>query len=126
MFVKSIMLPKFQCITVQQEDKLQAVLQMLEEHQIDGLPVLDGNEYSGIVTRYRIYEVFFSSGMERGEFLQTVRAKDVAVNHDKYLMGEEVFEATLLQLKDFPLLAVVDENKKFLGANDTLRCPWPI
>jgi CBS-domain-containing membrane protein len=30
-------------------------------------------------------------------------------------LGEEVFEKTLLDLKDFPLLAVVDINRKFLG-----------
>jgi predicted transcriptional regulator len=112
MFVKGIMLPKFKCFTVQQEERLQKVLQVMEEHQIDGLPVLNGNQYLGIDTRYKIYEEFFSSGMEKADFLQTVKAKDIAINMDKYLTGEETFESTLLQLKDFPCwqLWVITKN----------------
>lgn len=116
MFVKSIMIPKFNCVTIQQEENLKSALEKLEENQIDGLPVLNGEEYAGVVTRYRIYQNFFLSGLQKEEFLEKTLVKDIAIYQDKYLEGSEIFETTLLDLKDFPLLAVVDGQKKFLGA----------
>lgn len=115
MFVKSIMIPKFNCVTIQQDENLKSALEKLEEHQIDGIPVLDGDLYLGVLTRYRIYLNFFQSGMEREEFLEKTLVKNIATNQDKYLEGNELFETTLMELKSFPLLAVVDAQRKFLG-----------
>ncbi|CAM3879687.1 HPP family protein [Mesobacillus zeae] len=115
MFVKSIMIPKYKCMTIQNNDSLEQALEKLEEFKIDALPVLDGDVYSGVVTRYGILKGFFDSGMEKDEYLVNTKAIDVAVNGDKYLTGTEIFESTLLELKDFPLLAVVTEEKNFLG-----------
>ena len=115
MFVKSIMIPKYKCITVQQDETLENVLSKLDEHQIDGLPVLDGEKYEGVVTRHGIYAGFFTAGKSKEEFLQNTSAKDIATFKENFLQGGEIFETTLVKLKDFPLLAVVDDNGKFLG-----------
>lgn len=40
MFVKSIMIPKHTCYTIGQDAALIDALALLEDHQIDGLPVL--------------------------------------------------------------------------------------
>lgn len=115
MFVKSIMIPKYKCITAQQDETLLKVLEKLDEHQIDGMPVLEGEKYAGVVTRHRIYEGFFTSGKTKEDFLQNTTAETIAAFKDYFLAGNEIFEATLVKLKDFPLLAVVDGNGKFLG-----------
>jgi CBS domain-containing protein len=115
MFVKNIMIPKHECITVQENDTIKAALEKLEANEIDGIPVLAGDKYLGVVTRYNIYQNFFSSNQSKEDFLTTTNVKDIAVHQDKYLKGAELFEKTMLDLKDFPLLAVVDENQKFLG-----------
>ncbi|WP_163101026.1 HPP family protein [Peribacillus alkalitolerans] len=115
MFVKSIMIPNHNCYVISHKDTLIKALQKLEEHKIDGLPVLDGEKYVGIVTRYEIYENYFQSNLTKDEFLNSTLASDIATHSDNYLVGQELFENTLIELKDFPLLAVVDENKKFLG-----------
>lgn len=115
MFVKSVMIPKYKCVTAQQEETLQTVLERLDEHQIDGLPVLDGEKYAGVVTRHRIYEGFFNAGITKDEYLRTTSAQAIAAFKDYFLQVDEIFEATLVKLKDFPLLAVVDQNGKFLG-----------
>ncbi len=115
MFVKNSMIPKHGCITIQEDETLQAALEKLEEHKIDALPVLKGEQYAGIVTRYHIYESFFSKGGSKEDYLNNTLAKDIVTFVDKYLEGSEVFENTLLELKDFPLLAVVGPNQKFLG-----------
>jgi CBS domain-containing protein len=51
MFVKSMMIPKFRCFTVQQDENLGEVLEKLEKHGIDGVPVLKDATYIGAVTR---------------------------------------------------------------------------
>ncbi|MCH6269296.1 CBS domain-containing protein, partial [Bacillus sp. FJAT-50051] len=45
------MIPKHDCITAQENETLKAALDRLEAQQIDGLPVLQGNKYVGVVTR---------------------------------------------------------------------------
>lgn len=115
MFVKNIMIPKHQTHTVQQHESLQIALNKLEEHKIDALPVLNGNQYVGILTRYNLYKNFFDSNSPKGEYLQNTLCKDIATYQEKYLKGQEIFEKTLLELKHFPLLAVVDDTLEFLG-----------
>jgi len=114
-FVKNMMIPRHDCVTVQEDTSLAAALEQLEKNQIDGVPVLQGEKYIGVATRFNIYEKYFLSGKQKDEFLISMTVKDIATHQDKYLLGEEVFEKTLLDLKDFPLLAVVDANRKFLG-----------
>jgi CBS domain-containing protein len=116
MFVKSIMLPKYKCITIQQEDSLKNALEKLESNNIDGLPVLNGETYVGVVTRYNIYEGFFLADQSKEEYLKNTPVIRRVSHQDKYLKGHEIFENTLIDLKDFPILAVVDEKGKFLGA----------
>jgi predicted transcriptional regulator len=115
MFVKNIMIPKHHCVTVQQDMILKDALEQLEKNEIDGVPVLQGDQYLGVVTRFNIYESCFLSSKEKEEYITKTRVLDIITHKEKYLQGEEVFEKTLLDLKDFPLLAVVDSNRKFLG-----------
>ena len=116
MFVKSIMVPKYKCITIQQNESLQTALEKLEMNSIDGLPVLNGEKYIGVVTRYNIYEGFIFANQSREEYLQNTAVSEKVSHQEKYLQGKEVFEATLMDLKDFPILAVVDEKGNFMGA----------
>ncbi|MBS4191065.1 CBS domain-containing protein [Bacillus sp. FJAT-49705] len=115
MFVKSVMIPKYSSYTIDHDSSIKEALEKLEEHHIDGLPVLDGDNYLGVVTRYRIYENFFNAGQTKEDYLQNTKVKDIATHKDQYLKGNEIFEKTLLSLKDFPLLAVLDEKQKFAG-----------
>ncbi|NRD80599.1 CBS domain-containing protein [Bacillus sp. BRMEA1] len=115
MFVKNIMIPKHECYTAQVNVTLKEALNILEANKIDGLPILREDKYAGVVTRYRIYENYFLSDKPKDEFLSSTYVSDIMIYQDKYLQGAELFERTLLDLKDFPLLSVVDENLTFLG-----------
>jgi signal-transduction protein with cAMP-binding, CBS, and nucleotidyltransferase domain len=110
-----MMIPNHACVTVQEDTTLGVALEQLETNQIDGVPVLQGEKYLGVVTRYHIYENYFLSGKQKDEYLTSFTVNEIATHQDNFLLGEEVFEKTLLDLKDFPLLAVVDQNRKFLG-----------
>ncbi|MDR7075252.1 putative transcriptional regulator [Neobacillus niacini] len=115
MFVKNMMIPNHACVTVQEDTTLADALEQLEKNEIDGVPVLQGEKYLGVATRYKIYESYFQSDKTKDEYLNSITVKDIATHQEKFLEGEEVFEKTLLDLKDFPLLAVVDSKRKFLG-----------
>jgi signal-transduction protein with cAMP-binding, CBS, and nucleotidyltransferase domain len=109
------MIPKHECFTAQESETLKEALEKLEKYQIDGLPVLQGEQYFGVLTRYSIYENFFLSGKQKEEYLTTTLVNEIVTHQEKFLKGEELFERTLLDLKDFPLMAVVGPNKSFLG-----------
>jgi CBS domain-containing protein len=115
MFVKSIMIPKHHCITAELNETLRSALQKLEDHHIDGMPIVNGDRYEGIVTRYHIYEGFFLANKQKDEFLDSTFVQDIATHQDKFLVDDEVFEKTLLEMKDFPLLAVVDDKRRMMG-----------
>ncbi|CAH2715711.1 hypothetical protein BACCIP111895_02895 [Neobacillus rhizosphaerae] len=115
MFVKNIMIAKHECITAQANATLKETLEILEKHHIDGIPVLNEEKYLGVATRYKIYESYFQSNQQKDEYLSSTFVKDVVTHQEKFLEGGELFERTLLDLKDFPLLAVVDPKQNFLG-----------
>lgn len=116
MFAKSIMIPKFHCHVIQHDETIHAALDKLEKYNVDGLPVLKGNSYKGIITRYLIYKHFFESESSRETYVHETLAADIATHQESFLTGKEIFERTLIDLKDFPILAVVDEKGEFLGA----------
>ncbi len=109
------MIPKHECFVAQVTVTLKDALEILEKQQIDGLPILNGDKYAGVATRFNIYEGFFKSGKQREDYLTSTTVNDIVSHKDKFLLGGELFEKTLLDLKDFPLLAVVDDHNTFLG-----------
>lgn len=114
MFAKSVMIPKEKCISIQTSDSVQTALDILEKNQIDALPILENGHYKGILNRYIVYRVFYFSGLNKEDFLASTSLMDVVTREDIYLSIEDVFEDSLLQLNDFPIIAVVEENR-FLG-----------
>jgi len=114
MFAKSVMIPKEKCISIQTSESLQVALELLEKNQIDALPVVENGLYRGILNRYIAYRAFYYSGLSKEEFLKNVTLMDVVTRKDVYISYEDVFENSVIQLNDFPIIAVVEENQ-FLG-----------
>jgi CBS domain-containing protein len=114
MFAKSVMIPKEKCISIQSTESVQTALEVLEKNSIDALPVLEKGVYKGILNRYIAYRAFYFSGLSKEEFLTTTSLLDVVTREDIYLSIDDVFENSLIQLNNFPIIAVVEEGK-FLG-----------
>lgn len=108
------MVKREKCYTVKLEDSVQVGFDLLEKHTIDALPVVDGTEYKGIFTWYHAYRAFFYSGKTKEEFIRTTKVSDVIVNQDVYLTINDVYEKALVELNDFPIIAVVEKGQ-FLG-----------
>ncbi len=115
MFVKSIMIPKHQCQTIGKDELVGKALELMNTHNLDALPMLDGDRYVGTVTRFRIYERFFNFAEGKESFEQVVKCEELAGDVVKTVSEKDVFENTLFEFKDFPQLTVVDEQHGFLG-----------
>ncbi len=115
MFVKSIMIPKYQCQTVGIDEPIGKALDLMNTHNLDALPMLDGDLYVGTITRFRIYERFFNFTGEKADFMQGIRCEELAGHVVKTISETDVFEDTLFEFKDFPQLTVVDDGQRFRG-----------
>jgi CBS domain-containing protein len=114
MFVKSVMVKREKCFTVKPDDTVESGFELLEKHGIDALPVIDGTKFMGMFTWYHTSQAFFRSGKSKEEFVKETKVQDVAVNQNVSLQINDVFEKAIVELNDFPIIAVVDGNE-FLG-----------
>ncbi|MFC0231267.1 CBS domain-containing protein [Bhargavaea ullalensis] len=114
MFVRSVMIPKEKCVTVQVGEPLSKVLELLRREDIDALPVLEGTKYRGIINQYLTYEAYFHSGKDKQSYLEETPLSDIVIRKDITLSLEDVFEKSFLEISDFPIIAVT-EGEEFLG-----------
>ncbi|MCZ8540125.1 CBS domain-containing protein [Psychrobacillus psychrodurans] len=114
MFVKSVMIPKEKCITVQVDTSVSSALRVLEEKEMDALPILDNGQYVGMFNKYLLYKAHFYSNLEKQTFMEQTKVTDIMTNEDIFVGYEDVFENAMIKLHDFPVLAVVEDGK-FLG-----------
>lgn len=114
MFVKSVMVKREKCFTVKPTDTVEKGFELLEKHGIDALPVIDGTKFLGMFTWYHTSQAFFRSGKSKEEFIKETKVQEVAVNQDVSLKLDDVFEKAIVELNDFPIIAVVDRTE-FLG-----------
>ncbi|WP_335869750.1 CBS domain-containing protein [Bacillus sp. 2205SS5-2] len=115
MYVKSVMIPKNKCFNINKGESVQSALAVLETNSLDGIPVLDGEYYLGILTRYNVYQNYFDSGQAKEDYLLQTKVEDIATLQEKFIEHDEIFERTLVELKELPIIAVVDEERHFLG-----------
>ncbi|WP_240688078.1 CBS domain-containing protein [Pseudalkalibacillus hwajinpoensis] len=116
MYVRSAMKTIRETVYVNDDTKLNETLELLKEREIDGVPVIKGNKYVGIVTFNRIYKAYFKSDItDKDKFLNETSAGEIAYQKDVTVDQEAVFETTLLLAKNAPLIAVVDDNQNFIG-----------
>ncbi|MFC0523122.1 CBS domain-containing protein [Pontibacillus salicampi] len=115
MFVKGIMKPMHQCWIAEASTPLHEVLHTLDEHDIEGMPVLEAGTFLGMISRQVIYQTYFTSNQEKDIFLQQTLAGDLVSHQDYYVTEEDVFERTLTTFKGFPIVAVLDDGRRFLG-----------
>ncbi|WP_263621968.1 CBS domain-containing protein [Halobacillus litoralis] len=109
------MKPPHKSYTAKSSEPLKTVLSFLNDKDIDCVPVLEGRTFVGMVSKEAVYQSFFEKEMDKDSFLNETTAGEIAVKKDLYIHDEEVFERTLPSFKGFPVLAVVDRDKQFLG-----------
>ncbi|MEB8131810.1 CBS domain-containing protein [Mammaliicoccus sciuri] len=117
MYLTNIMIPKEKCYIANPKDTIHSALDKLEHHGIDGLPVVADGKYIGMITRYNIFRHYFfkKENVSRDEFIESTKIEEILTLDLHSLNANQVVEESLLNLQDFPILAVVNDDKDFLG-----------
>ncbi|UBH12230.1 HPP family protein [Macrococcus armenti] len=117
MYLKSIMIPKEKCYVANPDDTVKSVIDKLEHHGIDGMPVVEAGKYVGTATRYSIFRHFFfmKSNKTRDEFIEETKIKDILPLDEYSVKDDTLFEESFLTLQDFPILSVINDRNEFLG-----------
>lgn len=115
MFTKSVMIPRHKMFYVEEGESVRETLKKLKDNKIDGMPVLSGDRFVGLITRHAIFEAAFKSELSKDEFMDKVQVGTIVIKKDNTTVETDVFEDTLLKVKDVPLVPVVDENGDCLG-----------
>ncbi|MCD8789301.1 CBS domain-containing protein [Mammaliicoccus sciuri] len=117
MYLTNIMIPKEKCYIANPKDAIHSALDKLEHHGIDGLPVVADGKYIGMITRYNIFRHYFfkKENVSRDEFIESTKIEEILTLDLHSLNANQVVEESLLNLQDFPILAVVNDEKDFLG-----------
>ncbi|SEA60502.1 hypothetical protein SAMN05421743_10679 [Thalassobacillus cyri] len=82
MFVKSIMKPPHECLTAQIGEDLKSVISILEHHDIQAVPVLDGSFFIGMLSKEIIYKRYFESNQPKDVYLSEFSAGDLVEKED--------------------------------------------
>ncbi|CQR46715.1 inosine 5'-monophosphate dehydrogenase [Paraliobacillus sp. PM-2] len=116
MFVRSTMKSIYQCHVATPSQSLKKTLAKLNEKDIQAMPVVDeAGKFLGMISAQTIYKSTFLTGQQQEDFLSNTEVSEIMTHADLFILNNEVFEKTLTTFKDYPILAVVDDNKKFLG-----------
>lgn len=117
MYLTNIMIPKEKCYIAHPKDSIHSALDKLEHHGIDGLPVVAEGKYLGMITRYSIFRHYFfkKENVSRDEFISNTIIEEILTLDLHSLNENKVVEESLLNLQDFPIIAVVNDDKDFLG-----------
>ncbi len=118
MYIRKYMLERKKLTTVDLEESIESALEKIKEGDFLSLPVLDGEEFKGIIMKEAIYRKYFELGCtEREKYLKETKVKDLYSDEYKSIQEGELVENASYLLKELrtPFLPVFDLNNKFTG-----------
>lgn len=118
MFIRNHMLSKENLTTVELEESLGSALDKIEKGNFLSLPVIEGNEFKGILMKEAIYRNYMEAGEpDKDKYLRNTLVKEIYNNIYESISADEKIEKASYLLKEFrtPFLPVFDSNNKFVG-----------
>ena len=115
MLAKHRMLQNHQVITIQSNDTIECAINLLLENQIDSVPVLSGNKYVGMISQAEIFRRCFFSELRKEEYVKNLKVGEIATHQTICVKTDEPYEDTMNSLKKYPSIAVVDDERNFVG-----------
>ena len=119
MYVKNLMVPKEELVTVTKEDSLQFALDLIEKNDFLSIPIVGKNKFYGVVTKELILKYFYRVTNEKSQIIslsdykvEVVLKSDLPVLHMNDLVEAA---ANLLYLNKAVFVAVLDEAGEFKG-----------
>lgn len=117
MFVKNLMLPLEQLVTVSPEDNIKKALQIIDENNFLSVPVVKGDKFYGSISKDRIYAYYYEKCVEKQCFLSDFLVENVMRTDIPTISPTDQMEkaAHVLEIKNKVFVAVVDEDGVFKG-----------
>ena len=117
MFVRAIMTPEKKLTTISSDQKLKEALDVIQKEGFLSLPVVDGTDFIGYISKMYIYEKFIESGEKDFEvYLEN------PVHGYAYMNMEPILDSTLVEdaaeaffKHKVMFIPVVDRKNRFQG-----------
>lgn len=116
MLIKALMLPMEDLVTVGPEDSIETALNKILEKNFLSIPVVDGREFIGVISKERIFSEFFQECMNKEVFLAK-KVKEFTRRDIPSLKPQDEIEkaAHTLELYGVPFVAIVNDDGNFEG-----------
>ena len=117
MYIRSYMLPKQKLTTVGLRENLIAALDKINQGNFLSLPVVEEDEFKGIIMKEGIYRKFFELQKDnREEYLNNTTVEEIFSKEFESVQASDRIEKASYLLKEIrtPFLPVFDSNK-FVG-----------
>lgn len=118
MYVKNHMLPKDKLTTVELKENISSALNKINKGDFLSLPVLDGDEFKGIIMKEAIYRAYFDGNYtDKEDFLFNTKVEELYNDRYKSIKENELIENASYLLKELrtPFLPVFDSDENFVG-----------
>lgn len=117
MLVKSIMLPAAKLTTVNSTITIGKAMKIMEGKNFLSVPVIDGNQFKGQISRNAIYEFYFKYGQDKQNLLEDYQISHILRKDIPLINGEEHLEKAVafLERMNISFVAVVDDFNNFQG-----------
>lgn len=118
MYIRKYMLERKKLTTVDLDESIESALEKINKGDFLSLPVLDGEEFKGILMKEAIYRKYFELGCtERDRYLKENKVRDLYSDNYKSIQEGELVENASYLLKELrtPFLPVFDLDGKFKG-----------
>ncbi|GLC29331.1 CBS domain-containing protein [Clostridium omnivorum] len=117
MFVKNLMLPTSQLVTITPKDTIKRALEIIDENNFLSIPVAEGEKFYGSISKDRIYAFYFEKSLDKEYLLSDFLVKDVMRTDVPSIHPLDQMEkaAHFLEVKNIAFVAVIDENDVFKG-----------
>ena len=118
MYIRNHMLEKDKLTTVELSESIGNALKKIDQGDFLSLPVMEGNEFKGIIMKEAIYRQYFELGKtDKDEYLKNTIVGEIYTNRYESIPADERIEKASYLLREFrtPFLAVFDSKNRFVG-----------
>lgn len=116
MLVKSVMTKRENLNLVNSKTLLKNALVIMEDNKFLSIPVVDGNEFKGSVSKSSIYEYYFKNNIGKDDLLNDITVESILEEVPIIYKEEHVEKAVaMLEKMRISFVAVVDEFEEFRG-----------
>lgn len=117
MLVRALTLPREELITANLDESVASALKKIEERNFLSIPVVEGKNFLGFISKERIFEEYFQIGGNREEYLKGTKVRKILRTDIPTISPQDEVEKAANTLENYgvPFLAVINDSNEFEG-----------